>query len=115
MILRLIILTLLFQQNTKRVLTVYTPGINNAQYIKQMQLFNQDKPGMANRDLVIETHVYGSQTAALYKKNHVKNTFTVTLTGKDGGEKLRSNQPLTLQKLFAVIDTMPMRRQEMNP
>ncbi len=38
--------------------------------------------------------------------------FTIVLLGKDGGEKLRSNEPLTWQKLQDTIDAMPMRRDE---
>jgi len=39
--------------------------------------------------------------------------FTVILVGKDGGEKFRSNSPVTIEKLDALIDAMPMRQQEM--
>lgn len=35
------------------------------------------------------------------------------LLGKDGGEKARQSPQLDLAKLFALIDTMPMRRSEM--
>ena len=38
--------------------------------------------------------------------------FTVHLVGKDGGVKLRREGPLALDELFAVIDAMPMRREE---
>ena len=40
-------------------------------------------------------------------------SFTVVLVGKDGGEKFRSHKPVTIEKLDAVIDAMPMRQQEM--
>jgi hypothetical protein len=39
--------------------------------------------------------------------------FTVVLLGKDGGEKLRTHVPVTIEKLDALIDAMPMRQQEM--
>ena len=39
--------------------------------------------------------------------------FEVLLVGKDGGVKLRSERPVRAEDLFALIDTMPMRRQEM--
>ena len=39
--------------------------------------------------------------------------FSVLLIGKDGGVKLRSAEPVGAERLFALIDTMPMRRQEM--
>ncbi|MEM8486347.1 MAG: DUF4174 domain-containing protein [Bacteroidota bacterium] len=39
--------------------------------------------------------------------------FRVVLIGKDGGVKLDRTRATSLQDLFALIDTMPMRRQEM--
>lgn len=39
--------------------------------------------------------------------------FSVILVGKDGGEKLRRDEPLAVARLFDVVDAMPMRRQEM--
>ncbi|MGI4806175.1 MAG: DUF4174 domain-containing protein [Janthinobacterium lividum] len=35
------------------------------------------------------------------------------MIGKDGGEKLRSNQAVSLEKLYNTIDDMPMRKNEM--
>ena len=40
--------------------------------------------------------------------------FQVLLIGKDGGVKLRSEQPVPAQDIFELIDGMPMRRQEMD-
>ena len=39
--------------------------------------------------------------------------FAVILVGKDGGEKLRTDEVLSPIRLFATIDAMPMRRREM--
>ena len=39
--------------------------------------------------------------------------FTVILIGKDGGVKLVREGHVALQEIFDLIDTMPMRRQEM--
>ncbi|MGF1457065.1 MAG: DUF4174 domain-containing protein [Alphaproteobacteria bacterium] len=39
--------------------------------------------------------------------------FAVILIGKDGGEKFRSQEPVAAEDLFALIDRMPMRRNEM--
>jgi hypothetical protein len=41
------------------------------------------------------------------------NDFLVILIGKDGGEKLNSRTPVTADKLMQLIDSMPMRKQEM--
>ena len=39
--------------------------------------------------------------------------FSVVLIGKDGGVKVRAGETMRLTDIFARIDTMPMRRQEM--
>ena len=39
--------------------------------------------------------------------------FAVMLVGKDTGVKLRRGQPVTMDEVFGLIDTMPMRRREM--
>lgn len=39
--------------------------------------------------------------------------FQLLLVGKDGGVKARKSSGEALAELFALIDTMPMRRQEM--
>lgn len=38
--------------------------------------------------------------------------FAVVLLGKDGGEKLRAQSPVTIERLNKLIDTMPMRQKE---
>lgn len=40
------------------------------------------------------------------------NAFSVVLIGKDGGEKLRVAEVPDLQQIYAVIDGMPMRGNE---
>jgi hypothetical protein len=40
--------------------------------------------------------------------------FKVVLIGLDGGIKLQKNGQLTPEELFGTIDSMPMRRAEMN-
>jgi hypothetical protein len=39
--------------------------------------------------------------------------FTCILVGKDGGVKLRKNERVELKDIFALIDAMPMRQEEM--
>ena len=42
----------------------------------------------------------------------LKGAFAAALIGKDGETKLVSSHPLDAATLFALIDSMPMRRQE---
>lgn len=39
--------------------------------------------------------------------------FAVVLIGRDGGEKFRSDDPVSVEELFSKIDEMPVRRREM--
>ena len=110
--LALISIMLLSQTSNKRVLAVYTTSADNASYQKQIKLLNEDKPGLTSRDVVVETYIYNTQNAPMFEKHQIKGFFTVTLTGKDGGEKYRSTQPVTLKKLYGTIDAMPMRKEE---
>lgn len=41
-----------------------------------------------------------------------EDDFAVVLVGKDGGEKLRSAEPVTAERLTGLVDSMPMRRRE---
>ena len=41
------------------------------------------------------------------------NAFTVILVGKDGGIKLKRNDQVRLEEIFQLIDSMPMRQDEM--
>ena len=46
------------------------------------------------------------------QKQYFREDTTAVLIGKDGGVKARYKK-LNLEKIFALIDTMPMRRREM--
>lgn len=39
--------------------------------------------------------------------------FCVVLVGKDGGVKLREAAPVEADRVFALVDSMPMRQREM--
>ena len=42
-----------------------------------------------------------------------KKSFMVILVGKDGGIKLKRNDHVRLEDIFALIDSMPVRKDEM--
>ena len=67
--------------------------------------------GLEDRDMVILEPPQTNTLAERYKVD--PKNFTVILVGKDGGEKLRQEEPVTLDQLFGLIDQMPMRRREM--
>lgn len=41
-------------------------------------------------------------------------TFAVLLVGKDTGIKLRRDEPVKMDEIFGLIDSMPMRQREMS-
>lgn len=96
----------------KRQLLLFTQNKDTGLAEKQLAIWKEAQAEMEERDLTI-TVITGNDL--LHKKYKVdsQTEFTVILLGKDGGEKLRTQNLLTTNKLFALIDAMPMRRQEM--
>ena len=91
----------------------------------QIQTLKKDLPGLKERKLLVY-----SLTPTAYKKGIESNTwipskrlykasketskpFEVALIGLDGVVKLRQTEILSLEKLFTLIDGMPMRRSEL--
>jgi len=69
----------------------------------------KNKAALEERDLIVIR-----ADAQLRKKFAIPpHRFTAILIGKDGGEKARQSGELALDQFFALIDTMPMRQQEM--
>lgn len=115
MIKPVLILTLLFagavQFSNKRLLLIYAYKSANAQLVKQKQLLENDQPGLKERDIEVRIYIRQENPKAFADK-HIKEPFTVILIGKDGSEKLRMQEVLTLKKLYGTIDAMPMRKEE---
>ena len=94
-----------------RQLLIFGSEIHSALVIKQKDLLNNVKAGVVERDIKITVVPAASELNKEYKIK--PGTFIVILVGKDGSEKHRSVAVLQPQKLFAIIDAMPMRRSEM--
>ena len=111
----------------KRVLIVSASSPSNVGYKRQEQLLTKGKKGMKERDLIIYRLYDGSwldhknepldeeQAKAIRKAYKIpEGTFSVTLVGKDGGVKLAKDDLVPTRELFQLIDSMPMRKEEMN-
>ena len=108
-----------------RLILIFNSEIDGPSIVRQMELFQNQEPELQDRDLFIyqisPTGVKNPdgqtdhKTAKWFYDRYgiSKNTFQVLLIGKDGGEKLRADNPIAPEKIFALIDTMPMRRAEM--
>ena len=100
-----------------RVIILAADDTTDVIFQKQLQILRSDPEGLKERDLVIitmrqalESDILGSK----YKEMSLaKSGFRFYLRGKDGGVKYEDSQAVTLEKLYAIIDAMPMRRREM--
>jgi len=108
-----------------RLIVILTNDTQNETYKKQVDVFEDEEEGFKERKLLVY-HVkateykmgFGNEdwkkSTQLY--NRFKNSdsgFEVLLLGLDGGVKLRQDELLTVKKLYAKIDAMPMRQREL--
>lgn len=107
-----------------RVLLIYADDVNSNQLQEQIKILAEDKKGLQERKLVIYQFVKDKFTTDFntvwfsskeqFKKYHKKsNRFEVLLIGLDGGLKYRQTKLVSLEKLFTLIDGMPMRKREL--
>lgn len=96
-----------------RLLVVSAPTPESVAYRQQKEILAADPAGLRERDLRI-VEIFASDNSSLRKSLGLSpEDFTIVLIGKDGGAKYRSQQPVTLQTLYSLIDAMPMRQREM--
>lgn len=111
----------------QRLLLVFADTDSSNQYKKQVKEFADHEGGVQDRDLKI-FHLFAQgqsrsgsrpitqeKTRTFYQKYKIdEGDFAVILIGKDGTKKLRTSVFLETEKLFSVIDAMPMRQREMD-
>ncbi|WP_182888403.1 DUF4174 domain-containing protein [Hymenobacter rubripertinctus] len=101
----------------QRVLLICAPTATDARLLKQRALLQPARAGLTERDLLVRELPWASLPAA--DRNYLRqlggspDAFRVLLLGKDGGVKRRDTAPVAPAALFATIDGMFMRRQEM--
>ncbi|TAE48150.1 MAG: DUF4174 domain-containing protein [Bacteroidetes bacterium] len=107
---------------TNRLILIFTPAADDPQTQQQFALLEpQRSTGLPERDLKIivlpspQSENPPQATLEVWRKTFsvTSDAFTVLLIGKDGTEKFRSLMPVAPEKLFAIIDAMPMRQSEM--
>ncbi len=98
-----------------RILVVSAPSAGDAGLKAQRAALGPVRDGLAERNLmVMEAVGTGPEATALRKRLRLPpEAFRAVLIGKDGGSKLVSEEPIPPQTLFATIDAMPMRKDEM--
>lgn len=109
-----------------RVILLFTRSEETKVFHEQLQEFEERQSGLVDRDLVVfkilPDHVIAPDEKMLDQNvaTHLRNAFQaqeseykIVLIGKDGGQKLSQDSFLSTDKLFGIIDQMPMRRREM--
>lgn len=103
----------------------FSQNMESENFQQQLEIFEKDKEAFKERKLVLIQAIPGKirevfpkesdwKESDFYKKEKGSKTeFEVVLIGLDGGIKLRQNEILQTEKLFSLIDSMPMRRAEM--
>jgi hypothetical protein len=108
-----------------RLLLVFAPDADSALYRRQQEMLLVAECGLNERDVVVISVLKDvvstkERPAAPVSADDLRDAydvlphdFRVVLIGKDGGVKLRQDEPILAADLFALIDSMPMRKQEM--
>ena len=108
-----------------RVLLVFAPDVDSTLCLRQHEMLLDAKPGLNERDVVVISVLKDivstkERPAAAVSADALRDAydvlphdFRVVLIGKDGGVKLRQDEPISMANLFALIDSMSMRKQEM--
>jgi hypothetical protein len=117
---------MLFSWQDKRVLLVFADA-SDPRVEEQANLLLAGRDALAERDMLVlavtgdrVTTIVGEAPPGVDAPSlrarygvAVNASFTAVLVGKDGSVKWRESRPAEPAELFRLIDTMPMRRQEM--
>lgn len=109
-----------------RLLLLFAPNRNHPMFDALHKSLAARQSEASDRDLVIleilessassmNNESIDSETARLLREKFDphQDEFTVILIGKDGGIKLTRKEETKLDDIFALIDSMPMRQDEM--
>ena len=95
-----------------RLLVLFAPAADDPRLVRQDALLRREGAALRERDLL--RIVVLSDDAALRRRYRVApKAFAALLIGKDGTLKARWNAPVAPRTVYALIDAMPMRRDEM--
>lgn len=107
------LMTLIAAESPRRVLLFYTDS-GLEKHKAQSLILNAHQKDTDERDIRVQRFPYSENNFAEWKKWNIDTAsrFTFILVGRDGGEKLRSSDVVSAEKLFGLIDAMPMRKNE---
>jgi hypothetical protein len=110
----------------RRLLFLFAPDASHPHFNRLQSEITKQPYEVEDRDLVIfeileqgpsrmNTTPLDRQTANSIRDHFdvPQRLFTLILVGKDGGVKLKRNDQVDLADVFGLIDSMPMRQNEM--
>lgn len=110
----------------KRALVLYASSADDMRLKEQLARVARSRAAFAERDmlLVVLLETKGSRAgdqaitpdAALALRKQLRfepGAFGLRLVGKDGGVKQQAAEPTAMNELYVLIDSMPMRQEEM--
>ena len=102
-----------------RVLVTFSPSKNNAERNYFVNSINRNLCKFNSRNIIHIDFIFNEENQEFEKFESSfenlslsTNEFRLILIGKDGGIKLNSRK-ISLEEIFSLIDTMPMRQKEM--
>lgn len=109
----------------KRIIMIFSESPDSVDSTNQKNLMAEVESELNDRDIVT-WHIFKNgitlvdgapkpnlPSKLFYEHYGVTQEFTLILIGKDGEEKLRNNSVTQPDEIFRLIDSMPMRKQEM--
>ena len=94
-----------------RIILTFADDEDHADLIKLKVEIKENDCGILNRDLLHFHFSSDGKIGNLTTKSD--RSFRILLIGKDGGIKYESKRSVSLIQLFELIDSMPMRQDEM--
>jgi hypothetical protein len=97
-----------------RVLVVVAPA-GDAAAEEQRRIYQSSTAGMSERQIVLSEALDDSDRSRQIRSRLSADGrhFQVFLVGKDGHTAASSRKPLSAEDMFARVDAMPMRQDEM--
>ncbi len=95
----------------ERPLVVVADQSDDPRFQKQVAALEARKRALADYDIKLVA-ITGDSSVLRHKLRLPATGYAVALVGKDGGVKETWRNPVDPDRIFALIDTMPMRRDE---
>ena len=110
----------------QRLLFIFSPSTTDATFLALDKRLAQTALEIEDRDMIIfrifenipsrlsDNSLLPGDEEALRRRFGIEaGRFTVVLVGKDGGVKMVAHRDADLESIFNLINSMPMRKQEM--